>query len=41
MNIYHKDLVNRWNNFSFLKQMTNIGAEVGRAINWQKKITNK
>jgi len=37
MNIYHTDLVNRWKKFSLINQMANIGAEVGRAINWRKK----
>ncbi|PIV09261.1 hypothetical protein COS31_01010 [Candidatus Roizmanbacteria bacterium CG02_land_8_20_14_3_00_36_15] len=37
MKIFHKDLVKRWNKFSILEQMANIGAEVGRAINWKKK----
>lgn len=37
MNIFHKDIVNRWNKFSILEQMANIGAEVGRAINWRNK----
>jgi hypothetical protein len=37
MNIYHKDLASRWNKFSIFEQMANIGAEVGRAVNWRKK----
>jgi len=37
MNIYHKELEGRWNGFSLCFQMANIGAEVGRAINWRKK----
>lgn len=37
MNIFHTDLINRWNNFTIFEQMANIGAEVGRAINWRKK----
>lgn len=37
MNIFHKDLVNRWSRFSIFEQMANIGAEVGRAVNWRKK----
>lgn len=37
MTIYHKDLQLRWKNFSIYEQMANIGAEVGRAINWRKK----
>ena len=37
MNIFHADIANRWNNFSIFEQMANIGAEVGRTINWKKK----
>ena len=37
MKLFHKDLISRWNSFSIYKQMANIGAEVGRAINWRKK----
>lgn len=37
MNILHKDLQSRWVKFSIFEQMANIGAEVGRAINWRKK----
>lgn len=37
MNIFHTELVSRWNDFSIFKQMANIGAEVGRAINWRNK----
>jgi len=34
----HKDLsVERWGQFSVCEQMANIGAEVGRAINWRNK----
>lgn len=35
--IYHKDLVSRFKKFSLCEQMANIGAEVGRAINWRSK----
>lgn len=35
--IYHKDLKHRWNKFSLVEQMANIGAEVGRAINWRRQ----
>ncbi|MEK7634046.1 MAG: hypothetical protein AAB437_04350 [Patescibacteria group bacterium] len=35
--IFHVGLVNRWHKFSFNEQMANIGAEVGRAINWRNK----
>lgn len=37
MTIYHQDLQLRWKDFSIYEQMANIGAEVGRAINWRKK----
>lgn len=37
MNLFHKSLKNRWNRFSLIEQMANIGAEVSRAINWRKK----
>ncbi|MBI2029874.1 hypothetical protein HYT02_05645 [Candidatus Gottesmanbacteria bacterium] len=37
MNIFHKDIQNRWHTFSRDEQMANIGAEVGRTINWRKK----
>jgi len=36
-NIFHTGLEERWNTFSFSEQMANIGAEVGRAINWKRK----
>ena len=35
--IFHKYLVGRWSQFSIFEQMANIGAEVGRAVNWRKK----
>jgi len=35
---FHKDLTKeKWQSASFFEQMANIGAEIGRAINWQKK----
>ena len=37
MSIYHKDLAERFKNLSIFEQMANIGAEVGRAINWRSK----
>ena len=37
MNIFHTDLKNRWSKLSIHHQMANIGAEVGRAINWKNK----
>jgi len=41
MNIFHRDLQQRWSEYSIHEQMANIGAEVGRAINWKKKATKK
>ena len=41
MNLFHKDLVHRWNKLSIIEQMANIGAEVGRAISWRKKSNQK
>lgn len=37
MTIYHQGLQSRWPQFSQVEQIANIGAEVGRAINWRKK----
>lgn len=38
MNIQHKELANgRWEKMSFMEQMSNIGSEVSRAINWREK----
>jgi len=35
---YHKDLTpERWFKFSFDEQMANVGADIGRAINWRNK----
>lgn len=34
---FHAGLEKRWNQFSIHEQMANIGAEVGRAINWRNK----
>ena len=34
----HRELTKeRWRAFSFFRQMANIGAEVGRCINWREK----
>ncbi len=34
----HQDLTaSRWHKLNIFEQMANIGAEVGRAINWQEK----
>ena len=38
---FHKDLTKeKWFGMDFFSQMANIGAEVGRTINWQKKDAN-
>lgn len=38
MNYQHKELAaGKWNTFSFLGQMGNIGSEIGRAIHWNNK----
>ncbi|MFH1798440.1 MAG: hypothetical protein ABH844_03740 [Candidatus Omnitrophota bacterium] len=38
MNIHHKELANeRWAKMSLAEQMANIGSEVSRTLNWQKK----
>src|SRR3989344_2331135 len=37
MKIYHTGLKNRWSKLTIHQQMSNIGAEVGRAINWKNK----
>jgi hypothetical protein len=35
---FHKELTSeKWQSMSFFEQMANIGAEIGRAMNWQKK----
>lgn len=35
---FHKELTKeKWQSLSFFEQMANIGAEIGRTINWQKK----
>ena len=36
-NIFHTGLEERWNTFTLPEQMANIGAEIGRTINWRKK----
>ncbi len=36
-NIFHTGLEERWDQFSLVSQMANVGAEVGRTINWKKK----
>lgn len=37
MKIFHQQTKNRWHQHSLIEQMANIGAEVGRAINWRNK----
>lgn len=38
MSYQHKSLASgRWQMFSFLEQMANIGSELERALNWQAK----
>lgn len=36
-NVFHTGLEDRWDHFTLVEQMANIGAEVGRTINWRKK----
>lgn len=39
--VFHKDLTKeKWFGLDFFMQMANIGAEIGRAINWNKKDKN-
>ena len=34
----HQDLTEeRWQKFSLIEQLANVGSEVGRAINWREK----
>jgi len=35
--IFSEQFKNRWWKFSLTEQMANIGAEIGRAINWRQK----
>jgi len=35
--IFNKQFKDRWFKFSLVEQMANIGAEIGRAINWREK----
>ena len=38
MNLIHKDLdIDRWSKLSVIDQMTNIGSEVLRALQWKSK----
>lgn len=35
---FHKELTKeKWQSLSFFDQMANVGAEIGRAINWKSK----
>ncbi|KKQ21517.1 MAG: hypothetical protein A3G45_02390 [Candidatus Staskawiczbacteria bacterium RIFCSPLOWO2_12_FULL_37_15] len=35
---FHKELTKeKWQKLPFFEQMANIGAEIGRTMNWQKK----
>jgi len=35
---FHKELTEeKWQSLPFFEQMANIGAEIGRAINWREK----
>ena len=35
--VFHKNLAKRWQEFSLIEQMANIGSEVSRAQKWQNK----
>jgi hypothetical protein len=38
MIVFHKNLTKeKWQKLSFEEQMANVGAEIGRAINWREK----
>lgn len=38
MGFQHKNLAEgRWSQLSFCEQMANIGSEISRALNWQRK----
>jgi len=39
--IFSEQFKNRWLRFSLAEQMANIGAEIGRAINWREKGTSE
>lgn len=40
--VIHKNLAaGRWFKLSLCEQMGNVGSEVGRAVNWQKKGNNE
>ncbi len=38
MSFQHKELAaGRWNEFTFVEQMANIGSEIERSLNWRAK----
>jgi hypothetical protein len=38
MTYRHQEMASgRWQEFTFIEQMANVGSEVGRAVNWSKK----
>jgi hypothetical protein len=40
--MFHQGLTKeKWHQLSFFEQMANVGAEIGRTINWQKKDADK
>ncbi len=41
MSVLHGDLESRWKDMSLLEQMSNIGSEVDRALNWKAKNNQK
>src|SRR5271170_7813230 len=42
MTLLHQELTSeKWHKVSFFEQMANIGAEMGRAINWKEKDIKK
>lgn len=42
MIVFHKNLTEeKWRSLSFNEQMANVGAEIGRAINWRQKDTER
>jgi len=41
MSTFHSDLHTNWKSYSIYEQMANIGAEVGRSINWKTKNNSK
>ena len=42
MNFTHRNLAaGRWNQFSLVEQLANVGSEVGRAISWKNKNRQK